>query len=59
MMTAVIHFLPQWLLRTLDGWSHRIALRRAQERHRKWLARTGKPAAARAPTVYHLKPWRD
>jgi hypothetical protein len=59
MMTAVIHFLPQWVLHTLDGWSHRVALRRAQERQRKWLARTGKPVAAVAPTVYHLKPWRD
>jgi hypothetical protein len=59
MTTAVIHFLPQWLLRTLDGWSHRVALRRAQERHRKWLARTSKPAEAAVPMVYHLKPWRD
>jgi hypothetical protein len=59
MTTAVIHLLPQWVLRTLDGWSHRVALRRAQERHRKWLARTGKSVATRAPTVYRLKPWRD
>jgi hypothetical protein len=59
MMTAVIHFLPQWVLHTLDGWSHRVALRRAQERQRKWLARTGRGLPAPSATVYHLKPWRD
>jgi hypothetical protein len=59
MMAVVIHFLPQWLLRSLDGWSARVARRRAEERRRRWLARTGKPVEAAAPTVYHLKPWRD
>ena len=57
MMTVVIHLLPGWVLRTLDGWSHRVAQRRAQERQRKWLAR--RAPAAQAAQVYHLKPWRD
>jgi hypothetical protein len=56
-MIAVLHWLPRWLLRMLDGWSHRVAQRRARERQRRWLARTAKPAAE--PVVYHLKPWRD
>ena len=59
-MTAVIHILPQPLLRVLDAWSHRVARRRAQERQRKWLARTAKPAAAApSPSEYRLRPWRD
>lgn len=59
-MIAVLHWLPQGLVRALDGWSYRVAQRRAQERQRKWLARRAKPAeAAPAPAVYHLKPWRD
>ena len=59
-MTAVVHFLPQPLLRVLDAWSHRIAQRRARERQRKWLARVAKPVVA-APTLaeYRLRPWRD
>lgn len=56
-MMAVIHWLPQSLLRVLDGWSHRVAQRRAEERQRKWLARRAEVAPA--PAVYHLKPWRD
>ena len=59
MTIAVLHLLPQALRRVLDGWSHRVAQRRARERQRKWLARTVKPAAAPAPQVYHQKPWRD
>lgn len=60
MMMALIHWLPQPLLRALDGWSERVARRRAQERQRRWLARKAKPTAiAPAPAVYHLKPWRD
>ena len=59
-MIAVLHWLPQWLLRALDAWSHRVAQRRARERQRRWLARRAKPAQAPvAPAVYHLKPWRD
>ena len=56
-MIALIHWLPQPLLRALDGWSRRVARRRAQERQRRWLARRAKPAPE--PVVYHLKPWRD
>jgi hypothetical protein len=58
-MLAVLHWLPQGLLRALDAWSHRVARRRAQERQRRWLARTAKPVQPAAATVYHLKPWRD
>ena len=57
MMTMVIHLLPQWVLRTLDGWSHRVAQRRARERQRKWLAR--RAPVTQPAQVYHLKPWRD
>ncbi|MEJ5992144.1 hypothetical protein WG902_19235 [Ramlibacter sp. PS3R-8] len=59
-MIAVLHWLPRWLLRALDRWSHRVAQRRGLERQRRWLARGAKPVAAGpAPAVYHLKPWRD
>jgi hypothetical protein len=37
-VSQVIGLLPQRVLRALDGWSHRIAQRRAQERQQLWLA---------------------
>ena len=59
LLSQVLRVLPGRLLSVLDGWSHRVARRRAQERQRKWLQQ--KAAAERAPAVpgYRLQPWRD
>jgi hypothetical protein len=57
-VSQVVNHLPQWLVRSLDAWSYRVARRRARERQRRWLARTAAPQPA-ARTAYHLKPWRD
>lgn len=54
----LVQLLPSPLLRVLDGWSHRVALRRARARQQKWLQRQAASAAG-APAKYHLKPWRD
>jgi hypothetical protein len=35
----LLRALPGPLLRLLDGWSHRVALRRARERQQRWAAR--------------------
>lgn len=53
-----VRLLPSPLLRVLDGWSYRVAQRRARARQQKWLQRQAAPAPE-APVEYHLKPWRD
>jgi hypothetical protein len=40
-----VRLLPPPLLRTLDGWAHRQAQRRAQERRDAWLLRQAERAA--------------
>lgn len=57
LVTQVVSRLPQWLVRSLDAWSYRQARRRAQQRQRRWLARTAPKVTAQP--AYHLKPWRD
>lgn len=54
----VLQLLPSPLLRALDAWSHRVALRRASARQQLWLQRKAAPVAE-VPVKYHLKPWRD
>ena len=54
----LVQLLPSPLLRVLDGWSHRVAQRRARARQQRWLQAQAAPAAE-APVKYHLKPWRD
>lgn len=55
----LLRHLPRPLLKALDAWSHRIALRRAEERQRKWAERKAATAAAQPAMPYQLKPWRD
>jgi hypothetical protein len=45
MIAQVLRLLPGPLLRALDGWSQRVALRRREERQRRWAQRK---AAAQA-----------
>jgi hypothetical protein len=59
LVSQVLQVLPGPLLSVLDAWSHRIALRRAQQRQQKWLRRQARPAEQPEPVRYHLKPWRD
>ena len=54
----IVGLLPSPLLRVLDGWSHRVAQRRALARQQKWLQRQAAPAAP-APVDYQQKPRRD
>jgi hypothetical protein len=58
LVSQVLQALPRSLLSVLDAWSHRVALRHAQQRQQKWLRRQG-PASQPEPVRYHLKPWRD
>jgi hypothetical protein len=44
-ITQAVRLLPPPLLRTLDGWAHRQAQRRAQERRDAWLLRQAERAA--------------
>jgi len=48
LIVQVVRHLPKWLVRPLDAWSYRLAQRRAQQRHQKWLARQ---AAAKSGTA--------
>ena len=59
LVSQVLHALPRPLLGLLDAWSHRIALRRAQQRQQKWQRRQAAPVPRPEPARYHLKPWRD
>ena len=58
LVVQLVGLLPSPLLRVLDGWSHRVARRRALERQQKWLQRRAAPVVP-APVKYQLKPWRD
>jgi len=53
-LLQVLHRLPDSWLAVLDGWSHRVAVKR---RERRRLA--GLRSRLAAPTPYKLKPWRD
>lgn len=44
-VTHTVRLLPAPLLRVLDGWAHRQAQRRAQERRDAWLLRQAERAA--------------
>lgn len=60
LVAQLVQLLPSPLLRVLDGWSHRVAQRRARARQRQWLQAQAQAApAADASVKYHLKPWRD
>lgn len=54
----VLRLLPAFVLRALDAWSHRVALRRRQERRDRCQRRQAAPTAGPA-VEYKLKPWRD
>lgn len=58
LIAQIVQLLPSPLLRVLDGWSYRVAQRRARARQQQWLQAQAAPAAE-APVKYHLKPWRD
>jgi hypothetical protein len=59
-IAGVLGLLPRPLLAALDGWSQRLAQRRAARRREAWLRRTQRAAPAAAqPTRYRLQPWRD
>ena len=55
---SALQLLPGPLLRLADAWSHRVALRRREQRQQAWLRRN-MPTTPEAPLHYQLKPWRD
>jgi hypothetical protein len=57
LLSQVLSRMPSRLLRALDAWSHRVALRRAERRRLAQSARQGRAAAVIAQ--YKLRPWRD
>jgi hypothetical protein len=57
LLSQVLSHMPSRVLKALDAWSHRVALRRAERRRLAERARKGRAAAVIAQ--YKLKPWRD
>jgi heme exporter protein D len=53
-----LNLLPRPVLRLLDGWSHRLALRKRLERQQRWQRRNAPPVVEQ-PVQYKLRPWRD
>ena len=57
LLSQALSLVPPRILKALDAWSYRVALRRAERRRLAESARRGKAAAIIAQ--YKLKPWRD